>query len=62
MGEKRMKGKRRLSGAEQTIIRGLRHPLYTVDFIQEWINRDDIVFLNAPAALRAVAAKVFTRL
>jgi hypothetical protein len=34
-----------LSGAEQTIITGLGHPLYTIEFIQEWINRNDLVFI-----------------
>jgi predicted RNA-binding Zn-ribbon protein involved in translation (DUF1610 family) len=55
----KMREKWCLSGAEQTIISGLKHPLYTVEFIQEWINRDDLVFINAPAALQAVAAKGF---
>jgi hypothetical protein len=51
--------KQYLSGAEQTIISGLGHPLYTVEFIQEWINRKDNVFVNAPAALQAAMAKGF---
>jgi hypothetical protein len=48
-----------LSETEKTIIAGLGHPIYTADFIQEWINRNDSVFANAPAALQAVAAKGF---
>jgi hypothetical protein len=60
MGEWQMKQEKQyLSGAEQTIIHGLGHPLYTVEFIQEWINRNDSVFTNAPAALQAVMAKGF---
>jgi hypothetical protein len=51
-----VKEKLYLSGAEQTIISGLNHSLYTADFIQEWINRDDNVFANAPAALQSAAA------
>jgi hypothetical protein len=48
-----------LSGAERTVITGLGHPLYTAEFLEEWINRDDLVFINAPAALQASAAKGF---
>jgi hypothetical protein len=48
-----------LSGAEQTIITGLGHPIYTVDFIEQWINRYDLVYINAAAALQAIAAKGF---
>jgi hypothetical protein len=48
-----------LSGAERTILTALEHPLYNADFVEEWINRDDLVFINAPAALQATAAKGF---
>jgi hypothetical protein len=48
-----------LSGAERTIITGLGHPIYTAEFIEQWINRDDYVLINAVAALQAVAAKGF---
>jgi hypothetical protein len=60
MGEGQMKQEKQyLSGAEKTIISGLSHSIYTVDFIQEWINRNDLVSINAFAALQAVAAKGF---
>lgn len=48
-----------LSGAERTVLTGLEHPLYTAEFLETWINRDDLVFTNAPAALQAAAAKGF---
>jgi hypothetical protein len=48
-----------LSDAERTVITGLGHPLYTAEFLEEWINRDDSIFTNAIAALQAVAAKGF---
>lgn len=44
---------------EKEIITKLNHPLYTVEFLQEWINRNDNVFTNAPAALQACCAKGF---
>lgn len=42
---------------EKEIIINLDHPLYTVDFLEHWINRNDNVFVNAPSALQAMAAK-----
>ncbi|MBQ9206894.1 MAG: hypothetical protein IJ158_09295 [Treponema sp.] len=44
---------------EKGIIEKLTHPLYTVEFLEEWINRNDSVFVNAPAALQACEAKGF---
>lgn len=45
-----------MTDKEKEIIRGLNHPLYTVEFLEEWKDRDDNVFVNAPAALQAMAA------
>jgi len=42
---------------EKAIIEQLNHPLYTVDFLEQWINRDDNPFINALAALQAMSAK-----
>jgi len=42
---------------EKDIVRELNHSLYTVEFLEEWINRNDDVFVNAPAALQAMGAK-----
>ena len=45
-----------LTEEQKEVIRKLNHSLYTVEYLQEWINRDDNVITNAPAALQAVAA------
>lgn len=44
---------------EKKIIDELNHPLYTSEFVEEWANRNDNVFTNAPAALQAMGAKGF---
>ena len=46
-----------MTDREKEIVRGLKHPLYTVEYLEEWINRNDNVFTNAPAALQAMGAK-----
>lgn len=46
-----------MTEAEKRIICALGDPLYTVEFLEEWINRNDNVFINAPAALQAMGAK-----
>lgn len=42
------------SSAEIEIIEKLGHPLYTVEFLEEWVGRNDNVMVNAPAALQAI--------
>ena len=42
---------------EREIVERLNHPVYTTDFLEEWIQRKDNVFINAPAALQAMGAK-----
>lgn len=44
---------------QKVIIRRLDDKLYTVDFLQAWLNRNDNVFANAPAALQAMGASGF---
>lgn len=44
---------------EKAIIEKINHPLYTVEFLEEWTQRDDNVFVNAPAAIQAMGAKGF---
>ena len=44
---------------EKEVVRKLNHSLYTVEFLEEWINRNDNVFVNAPAALQTMGAKGF---
>ena len=44
---------------QKEIIQRLNDPHYTVEILQEWVNRNDNVFVNAPAALEAMGAKGF---
>lgn len=37
------------------VVEELKHPFYTIEFLEEWIARPDSVFINAPAALQARA-------
>ena len=46
-----------LTNKEKEIINRLGDELYTVEFLEEWLNRNDNVFTNAPAALQAMGAK-----
>lgn len=43
-----------LTDYEKELIEELAHPLYTVKYIESWINRQDKVDINAPAALIAM--------
>lgn len=54
-----MSGKIILSKEEKVLIIKLNDPLYTVEYLEEWINRKDNVLVNAPAALNAMGAKGF---
>lgn len=49
----------KLSDGQIEIIKKLGHPLFTPEYIANWINRDDDVMINAPAALSAIEAKGF---
>lgn len=42
---------------EKEIVNKLGHNLYTVEFLERWIYRNDYVEINAPAALQAMGAK-----
>ena len=46
-----------MTDREKEIVKDLNHSLYTVEYLEEWINRNDNVFVNAPAALQAMSAK-----
>ena len=45
-----------LTELEKQIITELNDKLYTVEFVEEWINRDDNVLVNSIAALHAMCA------
>lgn len=34
------------------VVKELNHPVYTVEFLEEWITRNDNVFINAPECSR----------
>lgn len=51
----------RMTEQERKLVEDLRDELYTVDFFEEWLGRNDNVFANAPAALQAVAASGYYR-
>lgn len=48
-----------MTDREKQIVKQLNHPLYTVEFLEEWKKRNDNVLTNAPAALQAMGAKGF---
>lgn len=48
-----------MTAKEREIVERLNHPVYTTNFLEEWIQRKDNVFINAPAALQAMGAKGF---
>ena len=45
-----------LTDEEKRIVKELNHQLYTVEFLEEWINRDDNVFIDTPAVLQTMMA------
>jgi len=49
-------GKFVLTDAERNIIRALGDSLYTEEFLEEWLNRNDNIDFNAPAALQIMGA------
>lgn len=46
-----------LTEREKEIVASLGHDLYTVEYLEEWINRNDNICTNVVAALNAMAAK-----
>lgn len=48
-----------LTNKEKELITKLGDPYYTVSNIEKWINRNDNVFANAPAALQAMGVKSY---
>jgi hypothetical protein len=52
-------GKIILSGAERTIIAGLGHPVYTAEFVEEWVNWKGSVLINVFAGMQSCSARGF---
>ena len=48
-----------MTDKEKTIVEKLNDPVYTVDYLETWLNRNDNVFINAPAALQEMGVKGF---
>lgn len=48
-----------MTDKEKEVVRKINHSLYTVEFLEEWTNRNDNVLVNAPAALQAMGANGF---
>ena len=46
-----------LTEREKKIVEQLAHPMYTVGYLEHWINRNDNPMINALAALNAMGAK-----
>jgi len=46
-----------MTDREKEIIKQLNHTIYTVEFMEEWLNRNDNVLINAPSALQSMGAK-----
>ncbi|MEY8369767.1 hypothetical protein AALA24_13525 [Anaerovoracaceae bacterium 42-11] len=51
----------KLTEKEKDLINALDDSLFTRNFVEDWINRDDNVVINAPAALQSANAKGFYR-
>ena len=50
---------KKLTSKEKAIVKNLNSALYTVQYLEEWINNNDDVFSNAVGALTAMGAKGF---
>lgn len=49
-----------LSQAEKDLINRMNHPMYTVSFIESWLNRPPAnVYSNAPTALQQCMVEGF---
>ena len=57
IGSMRRKKMIKLTELEKQIITELGDSLYTVEFVEAWINRSDNVIINPFAALQAMGAK-----
>lgn len=44
---------------ERDIVMRLGHPVYTVDYLEEWLNREDNVIINPVVALSIMGAQGF---
>ena len=50
---------KKLTSKEKAIVKNLNSALYTVEYLEEWINNNDDIFSNAVGALTAMVQKDF---
>lgn len=48
-----------LTDNQKAIVTRLGDTVYTPDYLEEWLNHNDNVYINAPAALSAMGANGF---
>lgn len=48
-----------LTENQKAIVTRLGDTVYTPDYLEEWLNRSDSVYINAPAALSSMGANGF---
>ncbi len=48
-----------LTQQEKIMVEMLGHPIYTVEYLEEWLSRDDNVLANPIAALSSMGAHGF---
>ncbi len=47
----------KLTKEEKELIERLNDPLYTAEYVEHWINKDDNVMANPIAAMQAMGAE-----
>ena len=50
---------KQMTEREKEIVTELNHELYTVEYLEHWLNRNDSIALNPSAALQAMGAQGF---
>lgn len=48
-----------LTENQKAIVTRLGDPVYTPEYLEEWLNRNDSVYINAAAALSSMGANGF---
>ncbi len=54
-----MKNKRKLTEDEKRVIENLGDSLYTVEYVEDWLNFNEDVFTNTVGALNCASVKGF---
>lgn len=48
-----------MTDREKKVVTELDHELYTVEYLEHWLNRNDSIALNPSAALQTMGAQGF---